>query len=70
MKATGIRNYADDTTIFACGSDLCSVLESLEGDTALLSLWFENNYMKLNEDKSYLLVFRNKDYEVTVSDSR
>ena len=67
VKDTEICNYADDTTIFACGSDLGSVLESLEGDAALLSLWFENNYMKMNEDKSHLLVFGNKDNEVTVN---
>ena len=66
-KDTEICNYADDTTIFACGSDLGLILESLEGDAALLSLWFENNYMKMNEDKSHLLVFGNKDNEVTVN---
>ncbi len=67
VKDTEICNYADDTTIFACGSDLGSILESLERDAALLSLWFENNYMKMNEDKSHLLVFGNKDGEVTVN---
>ena len=67
VKDTEICNYADDTTIFACGSDLGSVLESLEGDAALLSLWFENNYVKMNEDKSHLLVFGNKDNEVTAN---
>ena len=55
MKVAEICNYADDTTIFAYGSDLGSVLESLEGDASLLSLWFENNYMKMNEDKSHCL---------------
>ena len=49
VKDTEICNYADDTTIFACGSDLGSVLGSLEGDAALLSLSFENNYMKMNK---------------------
>ena len=67
VKDTEICNYADNTAIFACGSDLGSVLESLKGDGALLSLWFENNYMKTNEDKSHLLVFGNKDDEVTVN---
>ena len=67
VKDTEICNYADDTTIFACGSDLGLVLESLEGDAALLSLWFENNYMKMSEDKSHLLVFGNKDNDVTVN---
>ena len=67
VKDTEICNYADDTTVFACGSDLGSILESLEGDAALLSLWFENNYMKMNEDKSHLPVFGNTDNEVTVN---
>ena len=55
MKDTEICNYADDTTIFACGSDLGLILEPLERDATLLSLWFENNYMKMSEDKSHLL---------------
>ena len=67
MKDTEICNYADDTTIFACCSDLGSILESFEGDVALLSHWFENNYMNMNEDKRHLLIFGNKDDEVTVN---
>ena len=64
---TEICNYADDTAIFAFGSNLGSVLESLVGDAALLSLWFENNNMKRNEDKSHLLTFGNKNNEETVN---
>ena len=67
MKGTEICNYADDTTIFEYGSDMCSILITLEEDASLLSLWFENNYMKVNEDKSHLLVFRSKDDEVSAS---
>ena len=67
VKETEVCNYADDTTIFACGSDLGSILESLERDAALLCLWFENNYMKMNEEKSHLLVFGIKDDEATVN---
>ena len=67
MKDTEICNYADDTTIFACGSDLGPILESLERDAALLSLWFENNYMEMNEDKSHLLIFGNRDDDATVN---
>ena len=57
VKDTETYNYPADTIIFAHGSDLCSILESLEGDTALLSLWLENNYVEANEDRRYLLVF-------------
>ena len=67
MKGTEICNYADDTTIFACGSFMCSILKSLEEDASQLSLWFENNYMKMNEDKSHLLVFGSKGEDVSVN---
>ena len=67
MKDTEICNYADDTTIFACDSDMCSILKSLEENVSLLSIWFENNYMKMNEDKSHLLSFGREDEEVSVS---
>ena len=63
MKDTQICNYADHITIFACGSDMCSVIKSLEEGASLLSLWFESNYMKMNKDKGHLLVFGTKDAE-------
>ena len=67
VKDTDICNYADEATSFACGPDICSILESLEEDASLLSLWIENNYMKVNDDKSHLLVFGSKDGEVSGS---
>ena len=49
VKEAEICNYADDTIIFAYGSDMCSILKSLEEYASLFSLWFENNCMKMNE---------------------
>ena len=43
------------------------ILKSLEEDASLSSLWFEKYYMKVNEDKSHLLVFGSKDGEVSAS---
>ena len=40
----------------ACDSDLKNLMETLEHDTKLAIEWFENNYIKLNEDKCHLLV--------------
>ena len=34
---------------------------------SLLSLWFKDNYLKINDDKSHLLVFGSIGNEVTVS---
>ena len=51
-----VCNFADNTTFFACDSDLKHFMERLEQDTKLAVEWFENDYMKLNEDKCHLLV--------------
>ena len=55
-ECTDVCNFADDTNFFACDSDLKHLMERLEHDTKLAIEWFENNYMKLNEDKCHLLV--------------
>ena len=55
-EMTDVCNFANDTTFFACDSDLKHLMERLEYDTKLAIEWFENNYMKLNEGKCHLLV--------------
>ena len=49
--------FADDTTIFAADSSKDKVLEKLETDALVLSMWFPENFMKLNEGKCHLLTF-------------
>ena len=46
-------NFVADTTFFACDIDL---LERQKHDTKEAIERFENNYMKLYEDKYHLLV--------------
>ena len=65
VKDTEVCSYTDDTSIFVCGTDLDHILKSLEKDASLLSCWFANNYMKINGDKSHLLVLGNKSIEAT-----
>ena len=67
LRDTEVCNYADDTAIFVCGAELDPILKSLEKDASLLSGWLANNYMKMNGDKSHLLVLRNKSVEATVN---
>ena len=55
-ECTDVCNFANDTTIFACDSDLKHLIERLEHGTKFAIEWFENNYMELNEDKCHLLV--------------
>ena len=53
-------NFADDNTIYACDISLNNLVEKLESSAALVIDWFRNNYMKLNDSKSHLLVCGNK----------
>ncbi len=60
LKETEPCNFADDNTPFACGLDYESVIRRLEGDSLSCIIWFENNYMKLNEHKCYFLLAGHK----------
>ena len=57
---TQVCSVADDTTFYICDEDLNTLINRLEHDTALAAAWFENNFMKLNQDKCHLLVFGHK----------
>jgi exonuclease III len=46
-----VCNFADDTTLYACDTKLDNVLNQLEDNAHTAILWFENNYMKLNQSK-------------------
>ena len=43
---------------FVCNKTFESVLDRSEGNSELVILWFENNYMKLNTDKCHLFISR------------
>ena len=57
LEETEICNYADDTTIYACGPNIENVIMHLENDALKITEWFPNNCMKLNEDKCHLIIF-------------
>ena len=48
-------NFADDTTLNACDLELPSILNELEENALTAILWFDNNYMKLNQSKCHFL---------------
>ena len=56
IEQTDVCNCADDNTLNACDMSLENLLKRLEHDSSLAIEWFQNNYMKLNEDKCHLLV--------------
>ena len=55
-ESTNVCNFADDTTFYACDKDLNFLINRIEHNSYLAIEWFENNSMKLNQDKCHLLV--------------
>ena len=50
-----IANYADDSTPFSAKLNHKSGVGELEISSSVLFIWFRNNYMKGNTDKSHIL---------------
>ena len=56
---TSVCNLADDTTPYACDINLPNLLHNLEYDTKSAIIWFEANYMKLNQGKCHFMLAGN-----------
>ena len=56
-ESTVVCNFADDTTLFVCDKDLNSLIKRLEHGSLLAIEWFQNNDMKLNQDKWHLFAY-------------
>ena len=50
-----VCNFADDITLAACDIKIDDLLCGLEDNTLSAIVWFENNYMKLNQSKCHFL---------------
>ena len=44
LNCTEVCNLADDTTPYACDSNIENLLRRLEYDTLMAIIWFDNNY--------------------------
>ena len=56
MKGLEIANYAYDSIPFGAKLNLKSVVEELEISSSVIFTWRPNNYMKVNTEKSHLLL--------------
>ena len=54
-KDSHVCNFADDTTLSVGDTKLEDLLKNLENNTLSAILWFEANYMKLNQGKCHFL---------------
>ena len=64
-----MANYVDDTTPYACGKGITSVIKSLENAAELVFTWFKNNQMKGNEHKCHVVLSTNEDTHVKIDTS-
>ena len=59
ITSTHACNFADDTSLNAFNMNLEELLLDLEYDTLSAIIRFENNFMKLNQDKCHFLIAAN-----------
>lgn len=59
-----ITNYADDTNLLVSGSNMKYLLENAENAFLLTSNWFAQNKLIINDDKTNLILFRTKQYQI------
>ena len=59
-EMTQVCNFPDDTTFYVCDKGFNTLINRLEHYTALAVEWFENNFIKLNQDKCHFLVSGHK----------
>ena len=56
LERTNICNFADDSTIYRCDSELEIILEDLQHDMKILLNWFKINLMKPNSKKVHFMI--------------
>ena len=63
----GLISYEDDNTPFAMGgSSELEVTNEIKGVAESLTLWFQNNYIKVNPDRFHLLLSDKKCHQVDI----
>ena len=58
-KDRGIANYSDDSTPYAVKTNHKLVIEELEKFSLILFKWLRTNHIKVNADKSHLVLSAN-----------
>ena len=60
IESTNVCNYKGDIRLPTCDLDFRNLINKLERGSMLAIDWFENNYVKLNKDKSRFFLSRYK----------
>ena len=68
IEDTNIANYADDNRPYVSANNMGGVINSLEEASEILFKWLNDNLMKINADKCYLLVSINNTVKIKIGD--
>ena len=63
---TDFASYADDNTPYVSADTIDEVIKRLETASVKLFKWFTDNHMKVNQDKSHLIVSKNKNISMHI----
>ena len=63
LKHANLGNYADDSTLYAYNKNLEIVICNPRGEFSMLSNWFCDNYMVLNQEVCHFMLFGVKENE-------
>ena len=55
-----ITNFTDDTTPYEIDKSVEVLIEKRTDYVTILNMWFENNYMKSNDDKCKLIIYNKR----------
>ena len=61
IREEDLANYADDNTPYTIENEIETLTRIIEKDAFILIKWFNDNYLKLNEDKCKLLITKHND---------
>ena len=64
-----IVNYADDTTPYTIGKNINEVIKTLEECTPSLFSWINQNFLKVNADKSKIILSGKEEKELNIQSS-
>ena len=56
--------FADDTSLFASGTDIHGIEDTINKELANMSTWLKVNRLSLNVEKTHFMMFTNKRYSI------
>lgn len=69
VEESDVCNFADDNTLYSCGTKIAQILDPLKQDTKSLLMWFESNQLGANPDKFKLMFLgipKSEQYELVI----